>query len=1329
MVSGGMEHSSSVQSLVESIDDDDVLRLTEMTKRMVEHSAQGQKRNRIISPPSNTQVYAEFQPSEKTLQLSNQYKAAMESRYASIFAALETHQPPPNPLITLRETMAKIDNIPRAIVQKYNTTRKISMEAANASSGGGSGANSGGAHSSRSKKSKDKYVFVSRVLESQCIWDVDLMKLKAGEIEARYQASASNPTLRYITPSQSNSMDSLATSGTMETAQTTPAMPAAAAASSPTLRADHKEDDMVQQPSTHPPVALTSAVNATPLTVRTSPQPTPSSTTTTPLTSTSTTSNAIPSVSSHHDNAVLLDHQTHAGRMLHQPHLQGEPSMTVTISPATTLTSSQSSSRTALQSKESVLSSSRTSLDNPPSVASTGTATFTHTNGSLSPLLEAGESQLPPAPAPPPPARHQHPPHNLHTPAHLMSLETSGPKRGSILGIFGIKGNKKTGPEESSSDKSADKRRSTLLFPSAQGEVTFGSPGVNSHAPMPSLMNNGQAATITSATAAPTPALSPVSATFATERKSLERPQNNSMPEVIISPTDAKSNSSRSAVTANTPSLAGSASVSTAATKGTVGRKVSLEEPQRQQPLPGLGHGLLFHGGEDGGGSTEDELPMPSYAQGERLDDSQDEADAHPHKRSSLRRFTDLIMWKRQHKGMTGLHEHFADTATGKRAAADPTVLHLQHNGYGGSRISHSQPSSGRNSLEGARPKVFSLSRVKSITSSPVLEPGVFEGGNGNGGMSTPSTTANSTAISPKITPTTPIEGLQPTQRPGPGVGGLGVDKSPRLYSRQSYLSGTTNQDRSPSMRAVTPNEELQQQPWIERKMMEGTGPVLVDVDRIPKAILDQLKEQPALSGVSWDHDTVDLRPLLASGTPLPTYHEFFGITSTMKAMEGYPTELQAVDLLDIHVQLDHPEPKDYLRMRAHVWDALEMREDFMKTAFQWAHDRQHDMEHHLMEPSPELGGLEESYYCGLQEAENVDDIQFDDEDEDEEDDYNDHDDDDIDDDDDSNSDDYDDEDKEEEEELKAMDSPLESTGYTSRGTDDTEWTDADDQAQSSVEEATVDGRDGKARATTTRRKTKSKERKSKSKQQQQHQQQQPQPQPHGAVGGSVGRRRGMSFSTAYHFRKPHIVPLDLMRANKQRELHAHAGSMSSMYARGGFKGNVEQTREGKSELSAVMAECRARLMRLQATTGKSLQEKEQVYKMIIDNFTVEWNDSYFVKLKDVEEQIQGMNQKRIENPWMDMLLILLSWLVRGLFYLVEGVTLVIIIVRHTWGKAKTTFQAVRTARRERERQVHGGQPSLTENSTSSSSSIKSNGSLHVHSPTIPAFSSTSPQQ
>lgn len=48
-----MEPSNSIQSLVESIDDDHVFKLTEMTKKRVEHNNPAQKRPRVVSLPTN----------------------------------------------------------------------------------------------------------------------------------------------------------------------------------------------------------------------------------------------------------------------------------------------------------------------------------------------------------------------------------------------------------------------------------------------------------------------------------------------------------------------------------------------------------------------------------------------------------------------------------------------------------------------------------------------------------------------------------------------------------------------------------------------------------------------------------------------------------------------------------------------------------------------------------------------------------------------------------------------------------------------------------------------------------------------------------------------------------------------------------------------------------------------------------------------------------------------------------------------------------------------------------------------------------------------------
>lgn len=168
--------------------------------------------------------------------------------------------------------------------------------------------------------------------------------------------------------------------------------------------------------------------------------------------------------------------------------------------------------------------------------------------------------------------------------------------------------------------------------------------------------------------------------------------------------------------------------------------------------------------------------------------------------------------------------------------------------------------------------------------------------------------------------------------------------------------------------------------------------------------------------------------------------------------------------------------------------------------------------------------------------------------------------------------------------------------------------------------------------------------------------------------------------------RMPHIAPLETLKARKQvREMSLTLGrdlrgSMSSFHASVtyGFKDNVDATRESIKEMAVYLQECRQRLKQLQEATGEQLREKEPVFKEIVDKFTMEWNESYFVRLKEVEDQIQVMNVKRIENPWMDMLLIMLSWVIRGLFYIVEGVTIMIIIGRHAWGQAKKGYQVVR---------------------------------------------------
>lgn len=176
-------------------------------------------------------------------------------------------------------------------------------------------------------------------------------------------------------------------------------------------------------------------------------------------------------------------------------------------------------------------------------------------------------------------------------------------------------------------------------------------------------------------------------------------------------------------------------------------------------------------------------------------------------------------------------------------------------------------------------------------------------------------------------------------------------------------------------------------------------------------------------------------------------------------------------------------------------------------------------------------------------------------------------------------------------------------------------------------------------------------------------------------------------------------VPRERYRARKQQRdmsllsVRDLSGSMSSLHTSMAytFKASVEMTREAVKEMNLYLEDCRGRLKQLDDATGERLQTQELIFGEVVDKFSKDWNDTYFVKLKEVEDEIQVLNLKRIENPWMDMLLIMLSWFIRGLFYIVEGVTIMIIIVRHAWGKAKKGYDVVRNPRREQERRNYGG--------------------------------------
>ncbi|KAF9905906.1 hypothetical protein BX616_000895, partial [Lobosporangium transversale] len=154
-----IEPSSSIQSLVESIDDDHVYKLTEMTKKRVEHNNPAQKRQRVVSLPiTYTALATNFQPSEKTLQLSSSCKSYLESRYTQLYQSINVGQPI-NRLRKLHEILPQIN--PASIPKSAHDTKL-----------------------SRRLTKIDKYRFVDKVQESSCIWDVDRM-------EEKFKATAS----------------------------------------------------------------------------------------------------------------------------------------------------------------------------------------------------------------------------------------------------------------------------------------------------------------------------------------------------------------------------------------------------------------------------------------------------------------------------------------------------------------------------------------------------------------------------------------------------------------------------------------------------------------------------------------------------------------------------------------------------------------------------------------------------------------------------------------------------------------------------------------------------------------------------------------------------------------------------------------------------------------------------------------------------------------------------------------------------------------------------------------------------------------------------------
>ncbi|KAF9110364.1 hypothetical protein BGX27_006459 [Mortierella sp. AM989] len=593
--------------------------------------------------------------------------------------------------------------------------------------------------------------------------------------------------------------------------------------------------------------------------------------------------------------------------------------------------------------------------------------------------------------------------------------------------------------------------------------------------------------------------------------------------------------------------------------------RTSFDEAMRASKYNEVGGPTLTD--DDNGGYLTSASQWP---QGERMEESQDESDnpaSAADKRSSIRRFADRMTRKRGQKALSTIQQHdsFQSSPTnptqgkpvlldgtkslGKKV--DPSLAHL-HEQFS-VRATTSEPSSGRSSVDGP-------SRPKALMSP-----------DGTAGIS-----------SPRFGPITDAA--------------VRMDKSPIAYPVKS--------DKSPLANPVS---------WMDKSPMVaptvGTGEnqamctdlqLLVDVDRIPKRLLERLKLRPELSSIDWSEDTGIL--MWSSAEPIPTYDEYLGISSDMKTSKLYPSHLNDIDVMKIHLTLGLDELKDSsAKIRAPKWDDLEHRldqeivkgEKWIKEITEWSMKKSISIEKHKRQDTNQEGDdgirlLDESLPL-VEEPEAEDEIE--------------------------------------------------------RGED-------------------------------------------------------------GSMANTISNATKTTPATSEHTRnmlKPYTAPRETSGTRRQqrelsllsvRDLNASGSSMSlphhnSTSVTYTFKASLESTREAVKEMRVYLVECRERLAQLNGAT--QLLKKEPIFKDVVDKFTRDWNDSYFVKLKEVEDQIQVMNLKRIENPWMDMLLIMLSWLIRGLFYIVEGVTIMIIIVRHTWGKVKTGYEVIRNTKLEQRRVDHGG--------------------------------------
>lgn len=238
------------------------------------------------------------------------------------------------------------------------------------------------------------------------------------------------------------------------------------------------------------------------------------------------------------------------------------------------------------------------------------------------------------------------------------------------------------------------------------------------------------------------------------------------------------------------------------------------------------------------------------------------------------------MTWKRGNKALSAIQQGesainsptspvqgrlFSESNKSLGKKTDPALAYLQ--GPSSGRLSTSQPSSGRNSLEGSsRPKVndtfdtgsfilkldsvacksvthilhgFQLNfRVLSSASSPVLDP-----------LKSPETVGTN---SPR---TGPISG-------GPADAMNRLEKSPMTNAvsraQKSPMLNPARMEKSPLIgpASVSGGEEASATVDSAKQNLCVASQLMVDVERLPKRLLQELKERPDLASIDWSSDT-----------------------------------------------------------------------------------------------------------------------------------------------------------------------------------------------------------------------------------------------------------------------------------------------------------------------------------------------------------------------------------------------------------------------------------------------------------------------------------------